>query len=81
MRNRLLFPVYLSPSVIAEVKRIIAESEVTREDDHNWPPPDRGGRQELEIKSGREHISFTVRMFNFDTLNSKLKSLLASVQK
>jgi protein mago nashi len=34
-------------------------SEVTKEDDHNWPEPDRVGRQELEIKMGREHISFT----------------------
>lgn len=32
-----------------------------REDDHNWPEPDRVGRQELEVKLGKEHISFTVR--------------------
>ena len=32
-----------------------------REDDHNWPEPDRIGRQELEVKLGKEHISFTVR--------------------
>lgn len=31
-----------------------------REDDHNWPEPDRVGRQELEVKLGNEHISFTV---------------------
>jgi protein mago nashi len=55
-----IFPVYCGPAVIDEVKRIIAESEVTREDDHNWPPPDRVGKQELEIKMGREHISFNV---------------------
>jgi protein mago nashi len=42
------------------VKRIIRESEVTREDDRKWPQPDRVGRQELEIKLGNEHISFTV---------------------
>lgn len=32
------------------------------EDDHNWPEPDRVGRQELEVKLGKEHISFTVRI-------------------
>lgn len=30
-----------------------------REDDSNWPEPDRVGRQELEIVCGGEHISFT----------------------
>ena len=42
-----------------EVERIIADSEVTREDDNQWPEPDRVGRQELEIISNGEHISFT----------------------
>lgn len=31
-----------------------------REDDKNWPMPDRVGRQELEIVLNNEHISFTV---------------------
>jgi Mago nashi protein len=52
---------FLSKSVIDEVKRIIRESEITAEDDSNWPQPDRDGRQELEIKIGKEHISFNVR--------------------
>lgn len=30
-----------------------------KEDDQNWPEPDRIGRQELEIVMGNEHISFT----------------------
>jgi Mago nashi protein len=51
---------YLSKSVIEEVKRIIRDSEITAEDDSNWPQPDRDGRQELEIKIGKEHISFNV---------------------
>lgn len=50
----------LGPAVIEEIKRIIRESEITKEDDKHWPPPDRVGRQELEIKVDREHISFTV---------------------
>ncbi len=37
----------------------------SREDDHNWPEPDRVGRQELEVKLGKEHISFTVRTHSF----------------
>jgi protein mago nashi len=52
--------VKLSQSVIDEIKRIIVESEVTKEDDRNWPEPDKIGRQELEIKLNKEHISFTV---------------------
>lgn len=55
--------VTLSPSVVEEMKRIIRESEVTKEDDHNWPAPDRVGRQELEIKIDNEHISFTVSFY------------------
>nr|XP_028572337.1 protein mago nashi homolog [Podarcis muralis] len=42
-----------------ELKRIIDDSEITQEDDALWPPPDRVGRQELEIVIGDEHISFT----------------------
>jgi protein mago nashi len=30
-----------------------------KEDDSNWPPPDRVGRQELEVVLGKDHISFT----------------------
>ncbi|KAL0321702.1 UNVERIFIED_CONTAM: protein mago nashi2 [Sesamum calycinum] len=33
--------------------------EIMKEDDNNWPEPDRVGRQELEIVMGNEHISFT----------------------
>ncbi|XP_011076444.1 protein mago nashi homolog [Sesamum indicum] len=38
---------------------IVADSEIMKEDDNNWPEPDRVGRQELEIVMGNEHISFT----------------------
>ena len=54
--------VYVGQSVIDEIKRIVSDSEVTAEDDNNWPQPDRVGRQELEIKVGKEHISFTVSL-------------------
>lgn len=59
----LCYLVTLSPSVIEEMKRIIRESEVTKEDDQNWPAPDRVGKQELEIKIDNDHISFTVRLY------------------
>ena len=33
--------------------------QVMKEDDNNWPPPDKIGRQELEVVMGDEHISFS----------------------
>ena len=57
--------VYVGQSVIDEIKRIVSDSEVTAEDDNNWPQPDRVGRQELEIKVGKEHISFTVSLIHW----------------
>jgi protein mago nashi len=57
--------VILGPIVLEEIKRIICDSEVTGEDDHNWPAADRVGRQELEIKLGNEHISFSVSNYEF----------------
>lgn len=83
--------IFLTPAVLKECRRIVADSEVEaylwlfllqlclhaarvlvgeligdyfplqimKEDDNNWPEPDRVGRQELEIVMGNEHISFT----------------------
>jgi protein mago nashi len=50
--------VQCGPSVLAELKRVIQDSEVLKEDDSQWPAPDRVGRQELEVVCGNEHISF-----------------------
>jgi len=50
--------VQLSQSAVRELKRVIEDSEVLKEDDGQWPAPDRVGRQELEIVCGTEHISF-----------------------
>ena len=36
-----------------------ARTQLLREDDANWPPPDRVGRQELEVILDDQHISFT----------------------
>jgi len=51
--------VYLNQVAIDEIRRIVEQSEVTKEDDRRWPRPDAVGRQELEIKIGDDHISFT----------------------
>ena len=49
---------YLSAATLAELKRIVVDSEIIREDDSAWPPPDSVGRQELEVVLGDQHISF-----------------------
>ena len=46
--------------------------QILKEDDNNWPQPDRVGRQELEIVMGPEHISFTT---------TKLGSLLQAIHR
>ncbi|KAG1676075.1 hypothetical protein FOA52_014940 [Chlamydomonas sp. UWO 241] len=51
--------VFVGKSVIDEFKRIVAESEVMKEDDNTWPEPDRVGRQELEVIIGDDHVSYT----------------------
>ncbi|KAK4686012.1 protein mago nashi, partial [Tremellales sp. Uapishka_1] len=49
---------FVSPAVVEEMKRIIRESEVTKEDDVAWPKKNIVGRQELEVRIDKEHISF-----------------------
>jgi protein mago nashi len=53
--------VCVSAAVIAEIKGIIKDSEIMKEDDTKWPQKNKDGRQELEIRLGNEHISFEVR--------------------
>merc|ERR1712131_514963 len=50
---------YVNRCVLSELKRIIEDSEILKEDDNLWPRPDRVGRQELEVVLGEDHISFT----------------------
>ena len=56
-----------------ELKRIIDDSEIMKDDDELWPSPDRVGRQELEIVLNNEHISFTTSKIGslVDINNSK----------
>merc|ERR1719473_1382082 len=49
---------YVSLPVIKEIQKVIQNSELLKEDDVNWPAPDRLGRQELEVIIGNDHISF-----------------------
>jgi protein mago nashi len=50
---------FVNRCVLSELKRIIEDSEILKEDDNLWPRPDRVGRQELEVVLGEDHISFT----------------------
>lgn len=50
--------VCVSSIMIAEIKRIIKESEILKEDDTRWPQKNKDGRQELEIRLGNDHIAF-----------------------
>jgi protein mago nashi len=68
--------VFVSSAVVDEMKRIIKDSEIVksvtssmstraetdtpREDDKVWPKKNIGGRQELEVRIERDHISFEV---------------------
>lgn len=50
--------VAVSPVVIKVLKKMIKESEILRENDTKWPPKNRDGKQELEIKFANYHVSF-----------------------
>jgi hypothetical protein len=54
--------VCVSSAVIEEIKRIVKQSEIIKEDDSKWPQKNKDGRQELEIRLGGDHISFEVRI-------------------
>ena len=42
--------------VMKELKRIVEDSEIIREDDNLWPEPDEIGRQEFELVLGDEYV-------------------------
>lgn len=54
----------LSPAVLEEIRRILELSEIVKEDDTKWPPKNRDGKQELEVRMGKYHISFEVRIIS-----------------
>ncbi|KAJ4460458.1 putative Protein mago nashi [Paratrimastix pyriformis] len=51
--------VFVTEAVLSELKKIVDDSEIMKEDDSRFPQPDKGGRQELEILMGNVHICFT----------------------
>lgn len=57
VRPRGLSP--LHPNICTRYLTILLCSQLLKEDDANWPMPDRVGRQELEVVMGTDHISFT----------------------
>ena len=59
LKNKICCEVLWNWEYFLELKRIIEDSEILKEDDNLWPRPDRVGRQELEVVLGEDHISFT----------------------
>jgi len=49
---------WVGPLVVKELKRIVGQSEIIKEDDTNWPKKNIVGKQELEIRIGNDHIAF-----------------------
>ncbi|XP_063716409.1 protein mago nashi homolog [Symsagittifera roscoffensis] len=54
----------VSKAVLEKLRNMIMDSEIMKEDDEQWPQPDRVGRQELEIVMEKEHICFTTSKIN-----------------
>jgi len=52
--------VNVSKSVIQQLKLIVEQSEIMKQDDRHWPQPDEVGKQELEIVMNQQHISFVL---------------------
>lgn len=50
--------VTISPTVLNEIRRIVEESEIVQESDERWPQKNKDGKQELEVRVGKYHISF-----------------------
>ncbi|KAF9695878.1 hypothetical protein EKO04_006221 [Ascochyta lentis] len=63
----------VSDALVAEIKRIVKESEILKEDDTKWPQKNKDGRQELEIRLDPEGL----RVFYY--LVQDLKALVFSL--
>lgn len=68
----LIRPVCVSSLMISEIKRIIKDSEIVKEDDSKWPQKNKDGRQELEIRLGSDHIQFEVRRVYDSSIDKQL---------
>ncbi|BGP06312.1 hypothetical protein JCM10049v2_002133 [Rhodotorula toruloides] len=49
---------YLSDATLKEFQRIVAESEITKEDDSKWPQKSVIGKQEFECRMAPYHLAF-----------------------
>lgn len=65
--------------MVDELRRIVEESEIMREDDANWPKKNSTGRQELEVRLGKEHISFEVSSSPFHLFSQDTSSQLSEI--
>lgn len=50
---------FVTKAVLAEAKRIVMTSEISKESDSTWPEGDRVGTQELEIVLGDDHVTLS----------------------
>ena len=55
--------VYVNEIILDELKRIIEESEILKENDKSWPAPNVVGRQELEIVLGDKRSMIATSKF------------------
>ena len=49
--------------ILDQLRKIIVDSGILKEDDKKWPEPDRVGRQELEIVIDGRHKPFQTSKF------------------
>ena len=49
---------YLNSIVLQEIVKIVRESSIMKCDDDEWPHPNTIGKQELDIRIGKEEINF-----------------------
>ncbi|UZJ53316.1 hypothetical protein CBS101457_002636 [Exobasidium rhododendri] len=49
---------WIGQLMVQQIRQLVEESEIMKEDDAKWPKKNVVGRQELEIRMGDEHISF-----------------------
>ena len=50
--------VFVNTIVLEELKRIVIDSGIMKQNDKKWPDADVVGKQELEILANGKHISF-----------------------
>lgn len=72
----LLSAVWVGQLVVEQIRQLVEESEIMKEDDAKWPKKNVVGRQELEIRIGNEHISFEVRPFH-QNIHSRMADVSA----